>query len=254
MWGRLIMGSLFSKKPKIATNGDLAEESFATTINQFGPGFRTESGRNPDGSRFQRFVETGDQARLTDARGDIALGLAPLASTLTSQIATGYGNPGTRQDIEQATFDRASNLLAPLLERRERSVRGNLANTGNPIGSERASFELDQLNRDRSTALNDLALGAVLAGNQARGQEIAQQSALIDNDSRRLGQVGNIFSILQADRPQYFQAGQLLSPELVLNRSLGKAGLKQSRNAGLDNLAAGAISGGARVASAGMAG
>lgn len=69
--------------------------------------------------------------------------------------------------LEQSIFDRSVALLDPQFERRERSLRQNLANRGLPEGSEAATnalnFELDAQNRARE----DLALAAVMAGQDA---------------------------------------------------------------------------------------
>ena len=241
------MGSLFGSSPSVIKTGDIADKSFDSTVNQIGPGFSTSHGFDARGNRVQRFNLSDNQKRLQARREKIALALDPVGKDLTGGIRGSLRTAGTTGDAaEKATFDRALALLEPQMERRERSVRNSLVNSGNPIGSERAGYELDQLNRDRTSTLNDLALGSVLAGQQARSREIS-------NAGQQVSQLGNLLSIMGTDRPQYFQAGQLLSPETVLNRSLSKAQLKSQRNAGLDSLAGGLLSGGARIASAGLA-
>lgn len=214
------MAGLFGGSKKVKGVGEAADDAFESIPNIFGPGFRSTTEVTPSGKNIQRFAETGAQADLTKRRAGIAQGLSPLAGQITGSLSDFLGNPGggdaTRNAHEQATYDRAFALLEPQLERRERNVRSNLVNTGNPIGTERAGFELDRLNADRNSTLNDLALGSVLSGLNAEGKSVANQSGRLGNFGQQLGQVGNIFSLMQADRPGMMAGSPLVSPGTVL--------------------------------------
>lgn len=205
---------------------DIAKLSYKTTPTVTGPGFQIRSQWDPKTKRFvQKFAETGHAKERTADRDRIAAELGVAGKGLAG------GLEGGREAYEKATFDRAMALLSPQLESREAGIRDTLVNTGNPIGGARAAAEMDMMARDRSTQTNDLALASVLAGQQGRAMDQEQ--------------IGNIFNILSADKPQYFQQGALMSPETVLQRYIAKNQPKPAKKKGGGALGAlGGVAGG----------
>lgn len=83
-------------------------------------------------------------------------------------------------DVEQATFDRAENLLAPQFEQAQDKLENSLVQRGIPRGSEAYNEAMDNLDRQQSSALENLALSSVGAGRQ-------EQSRLLSSDIARRG-------------------------------------------------------------------
>lgn len=155
--------------------------------------------------QFTRTVElTSDQQQQLDLENALGLDLTNLALDQTGRISgtlgTGidtaglpglFGAVGTRPlrsdigidpltnpgafapdvaAVEEATFQRGLNLLNPEFERQSRDLETALVNRGLPIDSEIAKNVRGDFNRDRSTALENLALSSVLAGRQEQGR------------------------------------------------------------------------------------
>ena len=83
---------------------------------------------------------------------------------------------GAVDRMEQATYDRAFNLLSPDLERQENRMRTDLANRGLAPTSQAYRDMFGQYSDRRARALNDLSLGAVMAGAQEH-QRLADLTA-----------------------------------------------------------------------------
>lgn len=75
-----------------------------------------------------------------------------------------------RDQVSQATFDRAMNLLRPEYARQDRRREQDLANRGLPMSGE--AYQVDRSNtaRSRGETLNQLALSSVLAGGQEQSR------------------------------------------------------------------------------------
>lgn len=71
-----------------------------------------------------------------------------------------------RDQVTQATFDRAMNLLNPQFEQQDRRREQDLANRGLPISGEAYQTDRSNTARSRGDVMNQLAMSAVLAGGQ----------------------------------------------------------------------------------------
>lgn len=216
----------------------------ANRISQFGPGGNLLFGKVGPGGQFIQdtggaasFVEESpfqQEARQTgeSAALQLAQSLAPQAGNLQTASYAGLpenqfqidwskiGTVPTANDfsadaarVEQATFDRAMNLLRPQLDLQERRLNQSLADQGIPLGAEAYVTEQGRFADERGRRLDDLALAAVQAGrdeqsrlfNQAltsRGTQLADQlqQMSLTNQARQTG-----FGEQQAVRNQQLQ-------------------------------------------------
>ena len=90
--------------------------------------------------------------------------------------------------VEQATFDRAMNLMNPEYERRRRDIDTNLIARGLPVGSEAYGDSMGQFDDERNRAMNQAALSSVLAGRN-------EHSRLAGLDQARFGQEASRFGM-----------------------------------------------------------
>ena len=137
---------------------------------------------------------------------------------LTSSLNTG-NLPGIGGDysadagrVEQATFDRAQQLLNPQFQDRRRDLETQLASTGIPVGSEAYERELNRFDESRREADLAAALESVGAGR-------TEQSRLFDIASRARGQ-------LTGEQLAGAGLGSQARQQLV-NEQLSGAGLSQ---------------------------
>ena len=81
-----------------------------------------------------------------------------------------FGDPNSygaeRKSMEDAMYQRAMNLLRPDLERQQSSINNDIANRGLAPTSQAAQSLQGQFSDQRDRTLNDLSLGAVMAGSQ----------------------------------------------------------------------------------------
>jgi len=191
-----------SVNAQAAANKDAIYESARVNqINQNTPygsvNFTGEIG-SPD--RTQNINLAPAQQQQLDLQNQIAIALGNLANQRTGQIATdplsfdgipqapGVGDfSGDRQKVEQATYDRALNLMRPEFDRQRRRTETDLITRGlpgaGPAGgaSEAYASEMDRLGDSQNRALTDASLAAIQAGGaeQSRlfglGQSARQQ-------------------------------------------------------------------------------
>ncbi len=95
-----------------------------------------------------------------------------------------------RKSIENAVYERAMGLRRADDERREADVRNRLWQQGLAPGSEAYNEELNRLSQSRDRAMNDLSLGAVMAGAQEH-ERLA--NLLARNRAQEVGEAGGIF-------------------------------------------------------------
>ena len=81
-----------------------------------------------------------------------------------------FGDPNSygaeRKSIEDAMYQRSMNLLRPDLERQQSAISSDIANRGLAPTSQAAQSLQGQFADQRDRTLNDLSLGAVMAGSQ----------------------------------------------------------------------------------------
>lgn len=104
--------------------------------------------------------------------------------TATGMGALTYGPEGMSFNLDpsltdtgaltQAMFDKRMRLMRPEYERQESSLMQSLANRGLPSGGEAYGDELSLFRRNREEAYGGAADTAVMAGEGARSQRLAQ--------------------------------------------------------------------------------
>ncbi len=110
-----------------------------------------------------------------------------------------------RKSIENAVYERAMNLRRADDERQEADVRNRLWQQGLAPGSEAYNEELNRLSQSRDRAMNDLSLGAVMAGAQEherlanllarnRAQEVGEAGGIFDRTGQTFDRGGNLFN------------------------------------------------------------
>lgn len=209
-------------------------QSEANRISRFGPqgnvlfGSVGPQGQFVQGQGAAQFVqESPFQQSQRGIQEQMAVNLGNLAGAAIDRVPTtpfSYsGLPALPTDlaadaqaVEDATFQRAQNLLNPVFARQEEALRTRLANQGLPQGGEAFGAELDIFNRARNEALSNAALEAIgagraeqsrlfnlgLSGRRQLGQEQAFQRALPFNELAALMRTTPV-----AQPPQFAPAG-----------------------------------------------
>ena len=124
----------------------------------------------------------------------------------------------SRNDVENATFQRALSLLNPEFQRQENSMQQRLANQGLPQASGAYTAETGRFDDTRNRALEQAAFGAVLAG----GQEQTRQ-------------LQNLLGTSQAGIGQALGLRQQLGNEQLQGYGANLQGNQFNLNAGLAN-------------------
>ena len=113
---------------------------------------------------------------------------------------------GQGDSLEQATYQRGLNRIAPQMQKQRQDLAQTLANRGIPIGSEASNRELDRLDRSQSSARENLALSSVAAGRNEQGRLFGQELATSRFDSGEAGRqygerlAGNQFNASEQGR------------------------------------------------------
>lgn len=116
--------------------------------------------------------------------------------------------PGTEdllnasQPVEQATYQRALNLLRPEFDTQKRRTEGDLVNRGLYQGSEAYNTEVDRLERSQNRALEDTALAAVGAGRSEQSRlfnqaQAARQQGITERERLRSQPLNELAALLQ---------------------------------------------------------
>jgi len=216
-----------------------------------GPGFNIRTGAN-DGKPFARITEDPSIKLSRKRQQNLSASLAgQLGGVLGDQDFSRIdADPEAAARVEQALFDRGFNLLEPVREqRRDRTVQA-LADRGLPAGSEARREELELLGQQENEELNDLVLRAILARDQSLGADVNRQLAARGDERTQLNNfIAQIQSLLSPQTGVPIQApGPRLSGGDILAPSAQQGAFDQQRNQGQQQLLAGLISGGARVA------
>jgi hypothetical protein len=157
--------------------------------------------------------ELGDPLALRENLGQFG----EIDPSLLPALDTDFGRQS--QQAQQATFQGAFNLLRPQFEQQQRRAEQRLADQGIPITGEAAIGDtgfLTALNRDQGQALNNLALGSVLAGNQRQNQLFGQAAQA---RGQLFGEQGTIANLLDRQRAQQFGENQGVFSAQAQNRA-----------------------------------
>jgi len=146
-----------------------------------------------DEFRQQISLDPAEQQLLEQRRGALGL-LGGFGLQQAQQAGDIFGAPilggqdlaQSAQGLEQATFQRGSNLLQPNFREDRQRLENQLLARGIPRDSEAFRSEIRRLDQSQNQALENLALSSVGAGRE-------EQSRLLQSDlARRAGTIGEI--------------------------------------------------------------
>lgn len=208
------------------------------------PGFQIRGGAN-DG---RPFFDISEDPNIRGARES----QQGFAAQLSGQLGGfGFGDPIQADaeragEVEQATFDRALNLLQPGIDRNRRRVEQGLSNRGLPEGGEARGTALQDLSRDEQAQLENLALSAVLAGENAQTADVNRQ---LSSRQQFLQQISQLL-FPQTGAPTGVQGpqlsgGDILAPSAQSGAALSARNQQQSGLLGAILQAAGQVGGAA---------
>ena len=212
------MGGKSQPSPPPALKADeLIKAQKAQQVSEFTPYGSRVYGDGPSGriatTTFSPEIQGIEDDRLRGMAGMAARGAAQVGELPSGPISyaglpefdvdldssdwtaiPGVGD-GARTRVEQATYDRYSNLMAPDQARARRAEHQRLANRGIPIGSEAYNDAMDRLDRGQESARLAWGLESIMAGGreQALGQDIAlrnrqfQLSEALQNENLKRG-------------------------------------------------------------------
>lgn len=283
------MGAIFST-PKVAAAPDpsvaIEAEAEANRITEFTPQgvkrFGTV-GATPDefipelGGRAVKIEESAFQQSLRETSEDIGLKLGeqlsasniPLSEFRTAGDIEGGLTPlvtdleGQGQQLEQATFQRVSDLLTPRFEEQREQTEQRLADQGLPIGSEAFENELNRLEQQQGEQLQGAAFDAVGAGRAEqsrlqllsqglRGQQLQEGFGLTALEQQRraqqfgeLGALGGFSTAFQGISVPQINAGALTqNAQLAQFNAQNQASRSQQEMFGAALQAAGTVGAG----------
>jgi len=108
-----------------------------------------------------------------------------------SRAPTDESFAGEGQRLENATYEKLTNLLNPNYEQQEQALRSDLANKGITEGSEAYNRELDNFARRRGESYRQAALESVGTGRQEQGRLFTQGLQSRQSDLARRSQLYN---------------------------------------------------------------
>lgn len=135
-------------------------------------------------SDFINRVKPGSRAAQLSASGDITpmqsvTSFSPEVQKLFKKqmrlAGTSFDNSAFNQEVENATFNRAMNLLQPGFEQQSRDFQQSMADRGLPVGGRAYDSEFANIQRSQNKAREDAALSAVLAGKDVASRERGQR-------------------------------------------------------------------------------
>lgn len=167
----------------------IRESALVNQINQITPyGSRTYSGEIGEPGRTETISLTPEGEATVQQQQQLAQTLSTFANQYSPQVTEALGQPlsfsglptiptdynESRGRVEQATYDRLTNLLRPDVEQNRQRLEVNLSNRGIPTTSR--AYETATGNFERSAAEQFLqaANQAVLAGGQEQAQQFGQ--------------------------------------------------------------------------------
>lgn len=169
------------------------ESALVNQIGTEGPSGRTYYAGDigsPERRLVTELTDTGQQT--FDNQQQVANTLSGYGQELAGQVANGPaefnldGLPAApwEQDlaaggkaVEDATFQRGYDLMAPEFDRQQNSLENRLANQGLTMGSEAYNTEMNRFDDSRNRSLSDLSLASVGAGRQEQSRLFSLGSA-----------------------------------------------------------------------------
>jgi len=146
-------------------------------------------GRVPFATQLADDLSGFQQADIAQLGGvDFGAGASQFGGALP-ELGGDFG--GLAASAEQATFQRAQNLLAPQFQQQREDLSQSLANRGIPINSEAAQKELNRLDASQGTQFENLALSSVAGGRAEQERlsqlELAQRGQLFGEQATQAG-------------------------------------------------------------------
>jgi hypothetical protein len=106
-----------------------------------------------------------------------------------------------RKAVEDAIYNRSLRLMQPEMDRQQKAIEERLAQTGNPMGSQYYTGEMDRYQRDKNESLANLADQAVISG----GAE----------DSRLFGKAAQTQQMQIADALRGYQTASMIRNDSI---------------------------------------
>jgi hypothetical protein len=160
----------------------------------------------------------------------------PVDPTVRDRMRDIALNPaGFNQDIEQATFKRAMNMLEPGMQQQTRDFEQSMATRGLPVGGEAYDNEYANIQRAHNSARENAALAAVLAGKDTalreRGQNFGELGSIMGQDSATRGQQFNeLAAILGQNQVAPTAPVDVMGPaNMAMNRGLANQQAQQGK-------------------------
>lgn len=187
--------------------------------------------------------KAGMMGRNARAQASGANGITPMQSVTSfspeiqglfdrqiSMAGAPTSSPTFNQDIEQATFRRAMNLLEPGQQQQMRDFQQSMADRGLPAGGAAYDNEFANISRAQNQAREQAALSAVLAGSD----EAARQRGL--NMSERGQQFNELASILGQNQVAPTSPVDVMGPaNMAMSRNLAQMQGQQGKKSSLTN-------------------
>lgn len=258
-----------------ANSQAIADSARINRFNSFSPFGSTTWDRpnNDPASWTQRISLAPSQMNQLNQQNQVAEGLGGLAIDRIGSIPGGNFNlQGINElptdfsqqggELEQATYDRAMQLMAPGFEQQERRLSTGLANQGIPLGAEAYNTEMGNFRRSRNEAELAAALESVGRGRQEQSRlfglnQSARQQGISDRMLERTQPMNELAALLQGSpalqapnvpqTAQYQQSPADISG-MIQNQYNQRSQNAQAAKGGMTNLAGSAA--GAKIMAA----
>jgi len=184
------------------------------------------------GGKMGRIQQSGQQQSRDPSRSVMPMQsvttFSPEVQRLFEQQVSMAGGPANsqtfNQDIEQATFRRAMNLLEPGQQQQMRDFQQTMADRGLPSGGAAYDNEFANISRAQNQAREQAALSAVLAGNDVAARERGL------NMSERGQQFNELASILGQNQVVPTSPVDVMGPaNMALNRNVANMQNQQAK-------------------------
>lgn len=226
---------LGQKQQNIPSLNDLRRESNRSIPERITtPGFTVRGGAN-DGRPFFDVIEDRPIRQARESQQGLAAAL--------SKGLQGFGfgapveginvDPERRDEVEQATFQRALNLLQPGIDRTRRQGVQGLSDRGLAAGSDARRLGLEELRDAEQFQLENLAFSAVGAGEQALtsdvNRQVASRQTELQSRQQFLNQIAQLLAPNTGQQPGI--QGPTLSGGDILAPSAQSGAADAARNA-----------------------
>lgn len=236
---------LGQKQQNIPSLNDLRRETNRSIPERITtPGFTVRGGAN-DGRPFFDVIEDAPIRQARESQQG-------LAGALSSNLA-GFGfnapvraDQERRDEVEEATFQRALNLLQPGIDQRRRQGVQQLSDRGLAAGSDARRLGFEQIRDAEQFQLENLAFSAVGAGEQALTSDVNRQIA---SRQQLLSQIAQLLAPNTGQQPGIqgptLSGGDILAPSAQSGAALSARNAQQGQLLGALLQAVGQVGGAA---------